>query len=69
MSTTIAGHTFIFGCCSCGRHWTDIRNVTHADLQQQGIAHTEQLTQSEYDQIVVARAAEDHALDMAMASL
>jgi hypothetical protein len=43
--------------------------VTEADINAKGIAHIEQLTPSEYAQIVEARTAEDKAYEMAMGSL
>jgi hypothetical protein len=65
----IAGHTFVFGRCACGVAWTHIRNVTKDDVNQKGIAHSGSLTEHELSQIQQARAAEEKAIEQAMASL
>jgi hypothetical protein len=68
---TVAGHEFPdFGPCSCGVHWTTIRNVERADIGKLGIAHGEIiLTEYGYGQILAKRQAEDERIALAMADL
>lgn len=65
----IAGHAFIWGSCSCGRRWTDIRNCSEDDLDKMDIAHSGRLTPSELNAIVKERAAEDARIEAAMGSV
>lgn len=64
----IAGHTFdpITDRCPCGMTWLAIRNVEPSDVGKHGIAHTAQLTGSEYAQIVARRIEEDVRFDLAL---
>ena len=64
---TIAGHDFPnHGPCTCGIRWLDIRNTRQTEVQQPNIAHTGNLTAHEYEQIEVARGAEDARIEAAM---
>jgi hypothetical protein len=57
---TVAGHTFVDSldgrkCQGCGKLWVDIAPVTRDDIGRAGWAHSGQLTQDEYEQIVAER--------------
>ena len=66
--TRIAGHDFdpITDRCHCGVTWLAIRNVAASDIGMVGIAHTSQLTGTEYAQIAARRAEEDARFDLAL---
>lgn len=54
--TTIAGHTFVDGQCSCGRAWTDIMNIDMSFMHEAGYAHTGNLNEAEINQIIAEKA-------------
>lgn len=52
----IAGHRFsLEGQCSCGKRFGDISGVLREDIGKREIAHTDHLTENEYNQIVAER--------------
>lgn len=51
----VAGHTFKFGVCTCGRKWVDIMHVDDTCLDMEGYAHTGRLSQPEINQIKAER--------------
>ena len=68
--SVIAGHLFdVWGRCSCGRAWVDIRATVREEVGNAGIAHTGSLTENEYDQIVARRGIEDERIGAAMAAV
>ena len=72
MYNTIAGHDRIIllrGWCDCGMKWTYLRTVTKDCIGQPGWAHTQNLNESEYNQVMQAIEEEDARYDLAMADL
>jgi hypothetical protein len=65
ITAQIAGHHFEAGRCRCGILWTNIRNATEADLEQEGIAHIGKLIVAELSSIQRFREAEDDAIRQA----
>jgi len=52
----IAGHTYdLSGWCTCNRRFGDISGVTKEDIGQKGWAHTGELSQREFDEIIAER--------------
>lgn len=66
---TIAGHSFVWGVCTCGRRWTDIRNTTQADVGKPNIAHIGNINAREVTEIEAERMAEDSRIADAMGQL
>ena len=69
---TIAGHTYKFGRCECGRMRSDVnsaareaiaRGVTLVD--ENGIAHVGRCTANEWNEIVSDVIAQNRAIEMA----
>ena len=49
---TIAGHTFVNGVCDCGRKRSDLSGVTRNAIGNRGWAHTGDLNENEYREIL-----------------
>ena len=73
---TIAGHTYVWGRCECGRWQSDVNSAAREAIargvtlvNEGGIAHTGSCTQTEWDEIKRDIEAEDARYAMAMGSL
>ena len=70
---TIAGHSYSWGRCACGRLRADVNSLVREAIargvtlvNETGIAHTGSCTSSEWDEIVRDIASEDTAIVNAM---
>lgn len=73
---TIAGHTYVFGRCECGRWRADINGAAREAIayggtliEQDGIAHFGKCTAHEWGQIVEDVTVDAKAYQMGMGSL
>ncbi len=71
---TIAGHTYVFGRCECGRHRADINGAAREAIayggtliEQDAIAHFGKCTAHEWAQILEDVETDAKALERAMA--
>ncbi len=69
---SIAGHTYNFGRCQCGRMRSDVNSAAREAIargvtlvNETGIAHQGSLTQSEWDEIKLDLAAQTKAIELA----
>jgi hypothetical protein len=69
---TIAGHTYRFGRCECGRHRSDVNSAAREAISrgvtlvnETGIAHQGSCTETEWQEIKFDLEAQNKAIDLA----
>ena len=69
---TIAGHTYMFGRCQCGRMRSDVNSAAREAIargvtlvNETGIAHQGSCTSSEWDEIKRDLEAQNKAIELA----
>ncbi len=69
---TIAGHTYTFGRCECGRWRSDVNSAAREAIargatlvNEMGIAHQGGCTASEWDEIKLDLQAQNKAIELA----